>query len=478
MKQFLLSLLLAALLFNCKAQNWQAINTDSIVYYTDFRGYFYGNVADSSIVGSNSTKYEMHKTISRMLYCYSEQYGQPDYGYDTNITSWIGEEVEHFNNGDIYFYPRPNDTIKFKAGAQLGQSWVLYSTDTGHLQAEVIAIDTASVFGGIDTVKTLLITAINTTDSSLMRWDSVQLPLSKNHGLLKIPRMVSFPYGTQVLDRSIKKVLTYGDVYNYEVGDYFQKKKVHYSYPDTTVTLEYFRVLVKVYADGGETVTYTMHHEEQDSVRGNTSLVVDTVNKTYYRLSEPIVSASTGLPAMVDASTFANPVMYVYDGPDQGLQGRRVTKESFIVAVEQTNDSCWNWNGTWDAERGDLYYYECLGRSYSAHVFSGIYEEEFVCYSVCGETYGQKLVLGVDDLQSLGVSMYPNPATDQLNLINGSTTDFEVQLMDLQGKMIQQMNLTVGQRKSWPVNDLPTGLYVVRFITGSKSYYQKVIITQ
>lgn len=478
MKQFLLSILFFTLLLTGKAQNWQAINTDSTVYYIDYQGHFYGTVVESSSIGPNSTVYEMASNIGRTLYCYSEQYGQPDYGYDPNLPPWICERIERFKNGDIYFYRGLTDTVKFKANVALGQSWIMYTKPNGQLQAEVIAFDTATLLGTIDSVKVLLITAINTTDSVLMRWDSVQLPLSKNYGLLKIPRMVSFPVTTQVLERTDQKVLTYGEVYNYEVGDYFQKKKVHYSYPDTTVTLEYFRVLTKAFSNGGETVTYTMHHEEQDSVRGRTRLVVDTVNRTYSRLSEPIVSASTGIPALVDASTFANPVMYVYDGLEQALQGRRVTKESFIVAVEQTNDSCWNWNGTWDAERGDLYYYECLGRSYSAHVFSGIYEEEFVCYSVCGETYGQKLVLGVDDLQSLGVSMYPNPATDQLNLINGSNTDFEVQLMDLQGSVIQQINLTVGQRKSWPIKDLPTGLYVVRFIAGSKSYYQKVIITQ
>jgi hypothetical protein len=82
-----------------------------------------------------------------------------------------------------------------------------------------------------------------------------------------------------------------------------------------------------------------------------------------------------------------------------------------------------------------------------------------------------------------GISVFPNPANNILNVQMNEKTDATVQLLisDLLGKPIMEEELSyVGQNKSQQVDvsSLSKGIYMIRLTSGNKAMTRKLIITR
>lgn len=103
----------------------------------------------------------------------------------------------------------------------------------------------------------------------------------------------------------------------------------------------------------------------------------------------------------------------------------------------------------------------------------------FLAHYVCSETlncsYGP-MITSVNDLQKFEeVTVYPNPATNQVEVLLASAElPAKVRLYDINGKMIQSFTTnstkTVIQR-----NDLPSGIYLLRIDAEGKNYSSRII---
>lgn len=76
---------------------------------------------------------------------------------------------------------------------------------------------------------------------------------------------------------------------------------------------------------------------------------------------------------------------------------------------------------------------------------------------------------GIDDVNNVNVSVYPNPANDVLN-IQGERIS-EVQLLDLSGRTV----MTASNAGSLNISSLPASVYMVRVVTADGIYTQKVV---
>jgi len=98
------------------------------------------------------------------------------------------------------------------------------------------------------------------------------------------------------------------------------------------------------------------------------------------------------------------------------------------------------------------------------------------CDSVVTLTFEYIVVIAVnDDLASINVNIYPNPAKDLLNIstMNGEVID-QVDLFDLQGKMVvQDRNVTV-----LDVSLLDAGVYVLRIRTGQNTLHKRIEVVK
>src|SRR5690554_4244257 len=77
-------------------------------------------------------------------------------------------------------------------------------------------------------------------------------------------------------------------------------------------------------------------------------------------------------------------------------------------------------------------------------------------------------VLGTDDFQSLGFSLYPNPANDYITIdLNGTSSNYQVAIFDVLGKNVY--NTEIEGTKQIDVSALAAGAYFVKLNSNSQS---------
>ena len=189
MKKTLLLLLLFCGYF-CAAQNYQCLQPDVKRYFTNGNGYLRGIRIDSVTTLGDTTIYYSYHT-PRGIY----NVGSTS-TLDSTGGSWLGKRVLQLNDGTFVFDNEWSDSVIIKTQAVIGDAWVFYrDTSTLYYRANVVSIDTMTVSGSLDTVKTIEINAYNGT--ALVSTDPVngfQILLTKNHGFLQVFDLYTFPY--------------------------------------------------------------------------------------------------------------------------------------------------------------------------------------------------------------------------------------------------------------------------------------------
>lgn len=94
-------------------------------------------------------------------------------------------------------------------------------------------------------------------------------------------------------------------------------------------------------------------------------------------------------------------------------------------------------------------------------------------------TFGAEIGVGCDDETSqtiqvetnpfvqdweYNISIYPNPATTTLNLSSTGTSDFELSILDITGKVIKTEKM-LDQTFTFDVSDLASGIYMLRLVS-------------
>jgi hypothetical protein len=182
-----LFLLLASL--SAYAQNWNPLNPGAKRYFTNANGYLKGMRIDSVIAYGNELHYYPFKTLR----FYPDSYS---IGIGDTAGSWLGEDVIKRTDGTFLFPNYWGDTIRVKPLADIGDSWTFYSdSSTVYYNAEVTAIDTMTILGSIDSVKKIVLTAYSgitplLTDS----FNNAEIVLSKGHGFYATMELYMFPF--------------------------------------------------------------------------------------------------------------------------------------------------------------------------------------------------------------------------------------------------------------------------------------------
>jgi hypothetical protein len=77
--------------------------------------------------------------------------------------------------------------------------------------------------------------------------------------------------------------------------------------------------------------------------------------------------------------------------------------------------------------------------------------------------------------QNLRLVLYPNPSKDVINIENlDIDTCKEILIFDMTGRLMKHFT----NELSLDVNDLPTGLYMMRVVSDSKVYTEKFMISR
>lgn len=87
--------------------------------------------------------------------------------------------------------------------------------------------------------------------------------------------------------------------------------------------------------------------------------------------------------------------------------------------------------------------------------------------------------VNIDENMIEALSIYPNPASDELNVAFEANGDYVIAILDLQGRMVATQTLTGltgSQTVKFPVSDLAKGSYIVKISTEGVSQTQNVVI--
>jgi hypothetical protein len=82
---------------------------------------------------------------------------------------------------------------------------------------------------------------------------------------------------------------------------------------------------------------------------------------------------------------------------------------------------------------------------------------------------------GINDAKENMIKVYPNPATDKLNVEVSVTS--KVQMLDINGKqVIAEQNVNANQKHSIDVSDLAPGVYMLKIYNDKFVNTKKVVI--
>ena len=85
--------------------------------------------------------------------------------------------------------------------------------------------------------------------------------------------------------------------------------------------------------------------------------------------------------------------------------------------------------------------------------------------------------LSTTDFATLSkVSVYPNPSSENKVTISSENTIDEIQLISVNGQIIQQINKPTFENNNYSVENIPSGFYFLRLSSGNQTVVKKVIV--
>ncbi|MBL7719189.1 MAG: hypothetical protein JNL72_10175, partial [Flavipsychrobacter sp.] len=149
----MLTLLACILAFtHSQAQNWNLINAGVTRYFVNNHHYLRAIAIDSVTAHGADLYYYPYRS--------GRQPSPPLMDPEDTAGSWIGMVVIKKNDGRFLIPNYWNDTIEIRSLANVGDSWTFYQdSSTKYYTATIIATDTMTLPGGLDSVKRIQLLA-------------------------------------------------------------------------------------------------------------------------------------------------------------------------------------------------------------------------------------------------------------------------------------------------------------------------------
>jgi hypothetical protein len=107
-------------------------------------------------------------------------------------------------------------------------------------------------------------------------------------------------------------------------------------------------------------------------------------------------------------------------------------------------------------------------------------------YTVYAATYGRGVFSGLftnttlsatDFTLSNNVKIYPNPATDLINVsVSNYVGDLKVELFDVNGRLVNDKTVDFSGNYSMELNELTAGVYIVKLTGTNLNYSEKIVV--
>lgn len=459
------------------AQDYKQLCTEGETYFKFSTNYLMSFRQDSAIAiagYSGDTLFWSYPVIMKIS-------GNPNC-YDTAYGSVLGRKVLKKSNGWFAFFNWMNDSIWINTQANPGDAWELMKLgDTGYIKAVVTSISIENILDNPDSVKTIMLQAINENGQPLEHlFNGKQIKLSKTYGLTHIYNLTKFPNDSTSLFLAGKtnppigyQNITFFDCYDFAVGDEFHIRETsNYNHKMIIKTL-----LEKFTSVTGDTLTFIWDLCYVDYCQ--TGPYID--HKVVTEQVSPIAIGFYGLFDMQPNHFFRVNYQcskYVRRADDYNSRSTKTFESGKYKASGCWVDSDYDLTKSFSEGLGMTYYRNGYWYEVAEHIWVYIIvEKELEYYKKGNETWGTPLaadcwtLTGMDEKEDLHaikpqLTIYPNPSTAHMVIENSSKgimSIFNACGLEVIRRELVETNATID------VSGLMNGIYFIKF-SGENGY--------
>ena len=512
MKKIVLALLLS-LPFAGYSQNYQCLQAGVKHYFLNSNSYLRGIRIDSVTTSGSITNYFPFHTPRGT---YITTLGGSNV-LDSAGGSWLGKKVMQLSDGTFLFDNLWHDTVVIKTLANVGDNWVFWRDTIGYYyDAQLTGMDTMTILGSLDSVKTINITAFDTSGSvPADHMNNFKIILSKNNGFVQVFDLYTFPYQPNpyntffpfgydyFFDRVISGTggpsaansvfslttlinPTYKQLYNWNTGDVFENSTCLPSVNSTGLYPYRFYVDTitnKTVLPAGIQYNYKGWVATQviDSWPPGTSVL--DYNYPYatlpdsgsFTVTDSVLLDTTYMPEEYKQNLF---IYYLPNDTTWCMAGARYTlwpdyfhHDTLEVPIEG------HYYRSYKIGPGLLHYSQGAPELAVPYLTDTsllyIYKSGTGCgaYTIPGPPFTS--VPGL--IISNSFSIFPNPATEELTIKTTLTQPYTITLQNMLGEAVQTLR-TASQQQTINLVALPAGVYSVIFTDDVGSRYNEKIV--
>lgn len=469
MKRFL-PLLILLFSLNAIAQDYACFKRTGTSFYINEGGYLRGFRIDSvGTEGADSVFYpfKTRRVASNMTLP------------DTGTGSWMGRKINVKPGGDYVFRTTWLHTLTIKTLANVGDTW-LFCNDYPYrfYNATVTAIDTMTILGTLDSVKTIKLSTIYISGfaDSTNVLNNFEIKLSKEHGFVSVFDLYMFPY--------YRGSTLYSDVYFGEFGSFspanytFVQTEFHVPTRQEVNNFNVGDVFVTEKSTNDAAAYY--HSWYYDSITAKTIVSPTVTLYSVYRFESKFTDPATswGTKAHyfytstypIDADT-----TLLFEFPDIPENRDNLNTVWHYWPNDSTNCFKGKKYRKHDVSLWHIYPHKTEYKAGFTHLLDEFtypyptyyqYEAHNLIFSVksniqCGERVDVKTI-SVNDLAlpHTTFTIYPNPATETLNL-KGILEPADILITDITGRQIITVR-TATNETSIDISQLAPGTYIIR----------------
>lgn len=430
----------------------------------------------------------------------------------TNGPTWLGRFVFRENNGDEVFLNKYLDTIRIKTLATLNQSWTLGSDTAGTklFEATITSLDTMTIDGILDSIKTIGIQAFQGTTTINSIFNNYDIVISKKYGFINSIDFYGFPEYENAKLLSNTSILPYA----YDSMDVYPILPYLHSRLDSSIThRKYNEVdLQYQYQPGNEWITKAKYYDDDyyyDSIISVNTISADTIIITVKRDSliwKVVSQAPISRGRVYSSGIYTDTIIKVSKSATLKTdsverQGYSSAPHSNISPDLNAHIISWrfletNCNGkllikdTFSTSTGVSGYKRHSKKYYEDTNFDIFYRKEFmgfgqanynetklVYYKFAGCTGGKFYALtpiAVNDYSSINnqFKLYPNPTTNSFYIETDKKWN-SIEVLSIDGQVVKSFSSS--QASNLTIDELSNGLYLIRIRTNKGDYIQKLL---
>jgi hypothetical protein len=405
-------------------------------------------------------------------------------------SSWLGHQIIQSNNGHYIFFNQALDSILIQSLALVNSSWVLYEFGNGdYIEATISSIDTATILGNLDSVKTLNLQVKDAAHNLITHpMNHKTLQFSKQNGWIKFFNFHKFPTDTipYILVGSSAPT-TVGinppsqvDIFDFNIGDEIHSMgeyRMQFAQWQYGQHKQIKTILSKITSANQDTISYTyercLARIDNDGMAGTT----DTTYRTDTLRQQIILSERNNFDQLTH-ELFPDSMGYSITSVRNFTTARR-QKVTYNNYYYDDFNNCWTlYLDTWPR-----IWVEGLGGPF----LNGFYRTDMPVYYKKGmETWGTPIncstFLSINPLavSDNSVNVFPNPFRETVNIEIKDFKDsdnWSIQLVDVRGQIVRSAKIHVAQF-ALQKEDLPVGVYFYQIsnVQEQKQYTGKLIL--